>query len=48
MMEDATGGNDAFECIVVYNNSRFSRSVTQLEEFRNRLNAHGIKLVSVT
>ena len=48
MMEDAAGGNDAFECIVVCNNSRFSRSVTQLEECRNRLDAHGIKLVSVT
>ena len=47
MMEHATSGNDTFACIVVYDVDRLSRSVTQFEECRNRLEAHGIRLVSV-
>ena len=47
MMEDATSSNAAFDCIVVYQTDRFSRSTAQLMECRNRLEAHGIQLMSV-
>lgn len=48
MMEHATSGHDAFDCIVVYDMNRRSRSVTQFEECRNRLEVNGIRLVSMT
>lgn len=47
MMEHATSGDDTFDCIVVYDVDKLSRSVTQFEECRNRLEAHEIRLVSV-
>ena len=47
MMEHATSGTDTFDSIVVYDVDRLSRSATQFEECRNRLQDHGIRLISV-
>ena len=48
LMEHATSGHDAFDCIIVYDMRTLSHSVTQLEQHRNRLEALGIRLVPMT
>ncbi len=48
LMGHATSGHDTFDCIIVYDMRTLSHSVTQFEEHRNRLEAHGIRLVPTT
>ena len=47
MMEHATSGGDTFDSIFVCDVDGFSRSVTQFEECRKRLENHEFRLMSV-
>ncbi len=48
MVELATDGTDAFDCVVVHSLSRFFRDSFGMEFYVRRLSAHGVRLLSVT
>ena len=48
MMTDATSEHAPFQQILVYQFNRFSRSLTESFEWRSKLGANGVTIVSVT
>ena len=47
MMAQATSANPPFRHILVYNNSRFSRSLKDWQRWRAELEANGVRVISI-